>query len=76
MKITIVVGDSGCESRTFVRTCKALLVRPTTVSAGPGCPRSHLPVTVTDETGSGYGLKATIPGRVWARRLQPILPVV
>ena len=51
-------------------------VRPTTVSVGPGCPRSHPHVTVTDETGTGYGPKATIPGQVWVRRLQPVLPVV
>src|SRR6266550_2585205 len=46
-------------------------LRPTTVSVGPGCPRSHPHVTVTDETGTGYGPKATIPGRAGSNPCYP-----
>ncbi len=67
--VTVVAGERDD------RKCRSIL-RPTTVSVGPGCPRSHPHVTVTDETGTGYGPKATIPGQVWVRRLQPVLPVV
>src|SRR6266550_3732803 len=76
-RTTWAVGNFGFGSVVVASTMDASCnVRPTTVSVGPGCPWSHLHVTVMDETGTGYGPKATIPGQVWVRRLQPMLPVV